>query len=127
MEFALGFGGCTQQLNVPDENLVCVLLPNTVSQGLTGEAEVSRALEFPIGTPRIGQIVRPGETVAIVTSDITRPLPSYKILPLLLDELFSAGIRRQDITVVFGLGMVFATFVPEFDDKVITRNMAKRM
>lgn len=29
--------------------------------------------------------------------------------------------------VVFGLGMVFATFVPEFDDKVITRNMAKRM
>ena len=104
MEFALGFGSCTQKLNVPDENLVCVLLPNTVSQGLTGEAEVSRALEFPIGTPRIGQIVRPGETVAIVTSDITRPLPSYKILPLLLDELLNAGIRRQDITVVFGLG-----------------------
>ena len=104
MEFTLGFGNCTQKLNVPDENLICVLMPNTVQQGLTGEAEVSRALEFPIGTPRIGQIVRPGETVAIVTSDITRPLPSYKILPQLLDELLNAGIRRQDITVVFGLG-----------------------
>ena len=104
MEFTLGFGGCTQKLNVPDENLICVLMPNTVQQGLTGEAEVLRALENPIGTPRIGQIVRPGETVAIVTSDITRPLPSYKILPLLVEELLQAGIRRQDITVVFGLG-----------------------
>ena len=104
MEFTLGFGSCTQKLNVPDENLICVLMPNTVQQGLTGEAEVSRALGNPIGTPRIGQIVRPGETVAIVTSDITRPLPSYKILPLLVEELLQAGIRRQDITVVFGLG-----------------------
>ena len=104
MEFTLGFGSCTQKLNVPDENLICVLMPNTVQQGLTGEAEVSRALNNPIGTPRIGQIVRPGETVAIVTSDITRPLPSYKILPLLVEELLQAGIRRQDITVVFGLG-----------------------
>ena len=104
MEFTLGFGSCTQKLNVPDENLICVLMPNTVQQGLTGEAEVSRALENPIGTPRIGQIVRPGETVAIVTSDITRPLPSYKILPLLVEELLQAGIRKQDITVVFGLG-----------------------
>ena len=104
MEFTLGFGSCTQKLNVPDENLICVLMPNTVQQGLTGEAEVSRALNNPIGTPRIGQIVHPGETVAIVTSDITRPLPSYKILPLLVEELLQAGIRRQDITVVFGLG-----------------------
>ena len=104
MEFTLGFGNCTQKLNVPDENLICVLMPNTVQQGLTGEAEVSRALENPIGTPRIGQIVRPGETVAIVTSDMTRPLPSYKVLPLLVEELLQAGIRRQDITVVFGLG-----------------------
>ena len=104
MEFALGFGSCTQKLNVPDENLICVLMPNTVQQGLTGEAEVSRALGNPIGTPRIGQIVRPGETVAIVTSDITRPLPSYKVLPLLVEDLLQAGIRRQDIAVVFGLG-----------------------
>ena len=104
MEFELGFGVCTQSLHVPDENLICVLLPNTVRQVLTGEAEVSRALNNPIGTPRIGRIVHPGETVAIVTSDITRPLPSDKILPLLVEELLQAGIAREDITVVFGLG-----------------------
>ena len=104
MEFELGFGSGTQTLTVPDENLVCVLLPNAVPPGLTGEDEVARAMANPIGTPRLREIVHPGETVAVVTSDSTRPLPSYAILPQLLDELYEAGIQKQDITVVFGLG-----------------------
>ena len=104
MEFEIGFGTCTQPLTVPDENLICVLLPNPVTPQLTGEAEVRRALENPIATPRLKEIVKPGETVAIVTSDITRPLPSYQILPQVLDELLQAGINKEDITIVFGLG-----------------------
>lgn len=104
MEFDLGFGAGTQKLTVPDENLICVLLPNPVKHTLTGVEEVARALKNPIGTKRLKQIVRPGEKIAIVTSDITRPLPSYKILPLLLDELDEAGVSPEDITLVFALG-----------------------
>lgn len=104
MEIELGFGAGVQKLAVPDENLIGILLPNPVEHALTGEAEVLRALSEPIGTPRLGEIVHPGEKIAIVTSDITRPMPSYKVLPALLDELYAAGVRREDITVVFGLG-----------------------
>lgn len=104
MEFELGFGAGVQKLTVPDENLIGVLLPNPVEVSLTGEAEVRRALENPIGTPRLGDIVHPGETVAIVTSDITRPMPSSVALPPVLEELYAAGIRKEDVTVVFGLG-----------------------
>ncbi len=104
MEFELGFGTCTQKLNVPDENLICVLLPNPVSLELTGQEEVLRALQHPIGTPRLQQIVQPGEKIAIITSDVTRPLPSGQILPPLLDELYAAGVSREDVTVVFALG-----------------------
>lgn len=104
MEIDLGFGTRTQKLIVPDENLICVLLPNPVTHELTGTQEVARALQNPIGTPRLKEIVHPGETIAIVTSDSTRPLPSYAILPLLLDELYEAGVSKDDITVVFGLG-----------------------
>ena len=71
---------------------------------MTGEAEVRRALEAPIGSPRLRELVHPGETVAIVTSDITRPMPTYKVMPALLDELYAAGVRREDITLVFALG-----------------------
>jgi len=104
MEFQLGFGAGVQKLTVPDENLICVLLPNPMKHTLTGAEEVMRALKNPIGSKRLREIVRPGEKIAIVTSDITRPLPSYKILPLLLDELYDAGVLQQDITLVFGLG-----------------------
>lgn len=104
MEFELGFGTGTQKLTVPDENLICVLLPNPVKHTLTGVEEVARALKNPIGTKRLKQIVRPGEKIAIITSDITRPLPSYKILPLLLDELDDAGVSPKDVTLVFALG-----------------------
>ena len=50
------------------------------------------------------EIVRPGERIAIVTSDITRPVPTYRILPALLDELYAAGVRPETVTLVFALG-----------------------
>ena len=99
MEFELGFGTCTQRLDVPDENLICVLLPNPVNHDLMGTDEVARALQNPIGTPRVGEIVRPGETVAIVTSDITRPLPSYQINPFLRKSAMN-GTNSSSLSIV---------------------------
>ena len=56
------------------------------------------------GAPRLRDTVRPGETIAIVTSDITRPMPTAKVMPALLDELYAGGVRPEDITLVFALG-----------------------
>lgn len=89
---------------MPDQNLMGELHANQVEVDLTGSAEVARALHAPIGAPRIGEVIRPGEKIAIITSDITRPCPSWLILPPLLDELYSAGVRKEDITLVFALG-----------------------
>lgn len=63
-----------------------------------------QALRRPVGAPALGKIVRPGEKVCIITSDMTRPCPSQIILPPLIDELVSAGVPLADITVVFALG-----------------------
>jgi len=104
MKLELGIGNRLQSLEVPDSSLQQILLPNDVARGLTGEAEVRRALAAPIGTPRLREIVHPGERIAIVTSDITRPMPTYKVMPALLDELYEAGVSPQDITLVFALG-----------------------
>ena len=104
MKLTFGFGAGVQEVIVPDENLLGVLTANQVSPGLTGEAEVLRALREPIGSLPLGQIVKPGEKIAIVTSDITRPMPTYKVMPALLDELYAAGVKKEDITLVFALG-----------------------
>ncbi|MBQ6077328.1 MAG: nickel-dependent lactate racemase [Clostridia bacterium] len=104
MKLRFGFGTGFQEVEVPEQNLIGELHANEVPRGLVGEAEVVRALENPIGSPRLRDIVHPGETVAIITSDVTRPMPTYKVMPALLDELYAGGVRPEDITLVFALG-----------------------
>ena len=104
MDITLKIGTRSETVQVPEANLQGILTPNEVSVALTGEAEVWRALNEPIGTPRLRDIVHPGEKIAIITSDITRPMPTWKVMPALLDELYDAGVKREDITLVFALG-----------------------
>ncbi len=104
MKLRFGFGTGFQEVEVPDKNLIAELHANDVPVELTGEAEVRRALIEPIGAPRLKDIVHPGETIAIITSDITRPMPTYKVMPALLDELYAGGADPKDITLVFALG-----------------------
>ena len=104
MKLEFGFGTGVQSVEVPEKNLMGVLMSNDVPRGLMNEEEVARALREPIGSPRLKDIVKPGEKIVVVTSDITRPCPTYRIMPPLLDELYAAGCRPEDITLVFALG-----------------------
>jgi len=65
---------------------------------------VEEALSHPIGTPRLREMVRPGQKVALVVTDISRKLPEEIILPLLLQELLAGGIAKTDITAVVATG-----------------------
>lgn len=104
MKLTFGIGTRVEEVELPKENLMGVLMPNQVALDMTGEAEVIRALENPIASKRLKDIVKPGEKIAVISSDITRPMPTYAVMPALLDELYRAGVRPDDITLVFGLG-----------------------
>ncbi len=104
VKFKYGFGKGFAEFELQDKNILQELHQNEVEVDLTGEAEVKRALMNPIGTPKLGDIVKPGEKIVIVTSDITRPLPSKEILPELVKEILRSGADEKDITIVFALG-----------------------
>ncbi|MBE6970638.1 MAG: nickel-dependent lactate racemase [Ruminococcaceae bacterium] len=104
MKLEFGYGNGIQSVEVPEKNLLAVLESNPVAHERRGADAVRYALDHPIGAPRLCEIVRPGQTVAVVTSDISRPLPSYDVLPAVLDELYAGGILKEDITVVLALG-----------------------
>lgn len=104
MKITLGFGDKEQEVRIPDKNIQEVLAPNQIVHGLSGDSEVQRALINPIGSQRLKEIVKPGEKIAIVTSDITRPMPTNIVMPLLLEELKQAGVDENDVTLVFALG-----------------------
>ncbi|MCD8254520.1 MAG: nickel-dependent lactate racemase [Oscillospiraceae bacterium] len=104
MKIEVGIGRRTMAAEVPEANLLAVLRPNKVEHDLTGEAEVRRALQNPIASPPLRDIVKAGEKIAVISSDITRPMPTYKVMPAILDELYAAGVRPEDITLVLALG-----------------------
>jgi lactate racemase len=103
-EFEIGYGSCTKSFQLDERHLMLEMKANLPDEEVDEAREVRRALLEPIGTPPVGKIVNPGESVCIITSDMTRPCPSAIILPPLIEELEDAGVRPEDITVVFALG-----------------------
>lgn len=104
MELSLKYGHASQRLRLPEGTRSAILTPGRIGSAHTGADLVRATLAEPIGCPRLASLVTPGQRVVVVTADITRPCPSDRLLPLLLDELNGAGIPDRDITVVFGLG-----------------------
>ncbi len=104
MKIELGFGEGVQNIEVPAENIIKVLKQNEVEYDLTGAAEVKRALENPIQSARLRDIVKPGEKIAVISSDITRPMPTWTVMPPVLEELEAGGVDPKDVTLIFGLG-----------------------
>ena len=104
MEYSFGFGKGKLKFSIDEKNISNVLLPNEIELDLTGVEEVRRAMDNPISSSKLKNIVKAGENVVIVTSDITRPMPSKIVLPVVIEELNSAGIKDENITIVFALG-----------------------
>lgn len=104
MKLEFGYGRGQQTVQVPDRNVLEVLTANEMQHLRTGVDAVEYALDNPIGAAPLGQLVKPGQKIAIIASDISRPVPSYQILPAIVERLLAAGCRKEDITVVFALG-----------------------
>lgn len=66
---------------------------------------IEAAIESPIGSPPLREIVKPGERVAIVVNDITRLCRSDLMLPPIVNTLNAAGIPDRNIFIVFALGI----------------------
>ncbi len=81
MKMHLNFGKKVLECDIPEGNMLEILEPRHAAPEGNPEEIMKKALLSPIGTPVIGDIVKPGEKVAVITSDITRPCPSRKVLP----------------------------------------------
>ena len=104
MIYEFGFGKQIQKVDIPSGTKVRELTANKDINFDPIDADVKYALENPIGSKRLSEIVKPGEKIVIITSDVTRPMPTYKVMPSLLEELEAAGVKDSDITLVFALG-----------------------
>lgn len=66
--------------------------------------EIRRALDNPIGSPKIEELARPGMEVTLLFDDLQRPTPVHLALPEMLNRLNRAGIPDQRINGICALG-----------------------
>jgi len=105
MKVSLKYGEKQLQIDVPDHTEI--LSPKTEFPGVDDPfGEVRRALDNPIASPTLTQIVEETKPkrISILVSDLTRPSPSHIIVPPILEQLNRAGVKREQIKIVFALG-----------------------
>jgi nickel-dependent lactate racemase len=108
ISFGLAYGREQLPVDVPGKNLLGVYLPSEMVDVVDEERILEQALANPIGTRPLRKIVRKGDRIAIITSDVSRPCPSGRLLPHILAELEDAGIpdeADEDVFIVFALGI----------------------
>ncbi|MGE0058040.1 MAG: nickel-dependent lactate racemase [Dehalococcoidia bacterium] len=103
MRVSLPFGRTQLDVELPDN--ARVLTPPPVEPLADPPAAVLAALHSPIAGPPLRERVQPGQRVAVVISDITRPVPNELLLTAVFAELEAAGIPEDDITIVTGTGL----------------------
>jgi nickel-dependent lactate racemase len=97
----LQYGTEGLSVEIPSRN-VTVLEPRFVPGLPDEEAAFQEAVRRPIGTGPLREIVGAGDRVAVVIPDITRPLPTSRLLPWLFAEL--AHVAPERIVIVNGTG-----------------------
>lgn len=101
----LAFGSTVIKLEIPERNISSVILPSEPEKMGDAAFLIKKALENPIKSRRLSEIVNPDSRVAIIVSDVTRPTPTAKILPPLLEELRLGGAKDENIKIIFALGL----------------------
>jgi nickel-dependent lactate racemase len=105
MELPFRCGRYTIRLRLPDS--ADVYASDFPEPPAPADDLVLRAVRAPAGAPPLRDALvrrRPGD-VAVVVSDITRPIPYATFLPALLAEIESAGVPRAQVLILIATGM----------------------
>ena len=91
-------------LEIPDENLIGVFEAGTEKPTSSPENIVLRALENPIGSPRLSEIAKDSKQALILCDDNTRYTPAYLVLPHMISELHKGGLTDDHIRILIAKG-----------------------
>jgi nickel-dependent lactate racemase len=103
-----------------------VLAPDEEASYPLSDAEMGAALDAPIDSPPLDELVTTGDRVLIVTSDATRATGSAQIVNLLVRRLIQNGVSAGDIAIIFATG-IHRHVRPEEKAELLTPFIAQRI
>lgn len=103
MKITVPYGSEERSFNLLKGQLE-VLTPNKVESASDEMKEIERAIDNPIGSRKLEEIVGDNKSICIICDDISRPTPVEKVLSILLKRLEAAGVSDDKIKIVIALG-----------------------
>ncbi|HKS09481.1 MAG TPA: nickel-dependent lactate racemase [Pyrinomonadaceae bacterium] len=82
-----------------------VVADDSIAEKSLSDFEVGAALDSPIGSPPLDEIVDSDDSVLIVVSDATRPTASAQVVNLLVRRLVQIGVSPAQMAVIFATGI----------------------
>jgi len=92
------------ELKFPDSWNVSICKMNCADGPELSDNQIRESLTNPIGTPKLSELAKGKNSVAICVDDMTRITPVSKIMPFILEELEEAKITRDQITILLAIG-----------------------
>lgn len=107
MKIQMAYGKKYLSLELSEDRLAQLIRTPSVPENLPGSILIENALENPIGTSRIEDIIaeKKAQNAIIIVNDITRPTPYHLMLPPLLKRLEQSGISAEQTTFIVATGI----------------------
>ncbi len=106
MRITLAYGRSGLEVEFPEDRTT--VIEPTYVEGLPDQAgAVREAITHPTGTAALHELVTPDQTVAISICDVTRPMPSATVVPVVLEAL--SHVPTEQISIMIASGTHRAT------------------
>ncbi len=122
----LPYGKTDVCVRVPARNLLGSIDPVQKPGVPDPKAEIERAIKEPIGTKPLTEIAKPESKVAIVVDDASRKNPNDIMILPILAELNTAGVKDENVTVIFACG-IHRAVKPEEAQILLGEEVLKRV
>ena len=109
-----------------DETRYRVLTGSSLDEQPLTDFEIGEALNNPIGSPPIDDLLSAGDSVLIVVSDATRATASAQIINLLVRRVIQTGVSPSDIAIIFATG-IHRHVTPQEKIELLTPFVAQRV
>ena len=103
-EINLGYGKQTIPFEY-DERRFKVLMRENGNEEPLSDVEINAAIDTPINSETLENIIESGDSVLIVVPDATRAAASGQIVNLLVRRLIANGVAPFDIQIIFATGI----------------------
>lgn len=116
------------EIEIPDKNLLAILESKAHAYKVydTQREIVNKALDNPIGSVKLEELVKGKKNLVLITSDHTRPVPSKVTVPILLERIRKAN-PKIDITILIATGFHRPTtreeMINKFGQQIVDNEM----